>query len=249
MPDVQPSTSLAEELGGIAGPVVGHDALHGHAQALIVTDGRLEEGDRAAGDVVRHHTDEADPGMVINGDMQIFPSRSRGVDRFRVPPGHPMPGFRKAPQCFDVDVNDLARCLASVADNGRTVFEILHPAQFQKPKMVAQVDAEIPRSAGIRFPLHRWSRRAAIPAKDVLRDTAVQPVGAGRAVLKAISPLGPETCDPLMGSRLGDSEGGGSISHGRPFLEHAAHQHGSTMRRRSRILMSIHSALLGAGLL
>ena len=97
VPDVQPGTSLVEELGGIAGPIVGHDALHGHAQALIVADGRLEEGDRAAGGLVRHHTDEADPGMVINGDMQIFPPRSRGVERSRVPPGHPMSGLRKAP--------------------------------------------------------------------------------------------------------------------------------------------------------
>ena len=66
VPDVQPGTSLAEELGGIAGPIVGHDALHSHAQALIVADGRLEEGDRATGGLVRHHTDDADPGMDNN---------------------------------------------------------------------------------------------------------------------------------------------------------------------------------------
>ena len=80
------------------------------------------------------------------------------------------------------------------------------------------------------------------PAKDVLRDTAVQPVGSGGPVLKAISPLGPETCNPLMGSRLGDSEGGGSIFHGRSLLEHAAHQLFSTIRRQSGILVGVHSA-------
>ena len=34
-----------------------------------------------------------------------------------------------------------------------------------------------------------------------------------------------------------------------PVLHHAAHQHGSTIRRQSYILMSVHSALPGAGLL
>ena len=68
-------------------------------------------------------------------------------------------------------------------------------------------------------------------------------------MLKAISPLGSETCGPLMDSRLGDSEGGGSIFHVRPLLEHAAHQHGSTMWHQSCILVNVYSAFWGAGLL
>ena len=128
-----------------------------------------------------------------------------------------------------------------MAGRGSISFILLN---FRSRRWWLTVDAEIPRSAAIRFPVHRWSRRAAIRHKDVLRDTAVQPVGAGGPVLKAISPLGPETCDPLTGSRLGDSEGGGSISHGRPFLEHAAHQLFSTIRRQSGILVGVHSALL-----
>ena len=58
--------------------------------------------------------------MVINGDMQIFPPRSRGVARFRVPPGHPMPGLRKLPWCLYVHVNDLARCARSYCDTMET---------------------------------------------------------------------------------------------------------------------------------
>ena len=85
------------------------------------------------------------------------------------------------------------------------------------------------------------------PVKNALRDAAVQPVGSRGPVLKAISPLGPETCDPLTDSRPGDSEGVGSIFHGRSLLEHAARQLFSTIRRQSGILLGVPSALLGVG--
>ena len=96
-PDVQPGTNLADDLGGIAGPILGHDALHGHAQALIVADGCLEKGDRTAGGLIGHHADEADPGTAVNGDMQILPSCSWGVGHSGVMPSHPMPRLRKVP--------------------------------------------------------------------------------------------------------------------------------------------------------
>ena len=59
MTDVELGTEIAEDLGSVAGAVVGHDAFHGDAEVLIAGDSRLEKGDCASGGFVGHHSGKA----------------------------------------------------------------------------------------------------------------------------------------------------------------------------------------------
>ena len=43
--EAEPSTGVVEGEGPVAGAIVGHDAFDGDAEACIIDDGGLEEGD------------------------------------------------------------------------------------------------------------------------------------------------------------------------------------------------------------
>src|SRR5262249_7686010 len=66
---------LLEGEGFVARAVVGHDTLDRHAQARIVDDCSLQEGDRASPFLVLHDLTEGDPGSVVDADMHILPAR------------------------------------------------------------------------------------------------------------------------------------------------------------------------------
>ena len=62
--------------------------------------------------------------------------------------------------------------------------------------------------------------RGCNPIKNVRQDAAVRPVGSEGPVLKAISPFGPEKCNPFMNGRRGNAETFERL----PVLQHTAHQ-------------------------
>src|ERR1043166_8319810 len=62
---------VPEGKGFVARAVVGHDALDGYAQARIVGNGGLEEGDGGSLLLILHDLAEGDAGCIIDADMHI----------------------------------------------------------------------------------------------------------------------------------------------------------------------------------
>ena len=65
---------IAPGEGFVAGAVVGHDAFDGDAEALVVSDGGLEEGYGADGPFVGLDLGEGDAGMIVDTRRGRTPS-------------------------------------------------------------------------------------------------------------------------------------------------------------------------------
>jgi len=68
------SAGVAEGVCLIAGTDVGHDAADGDAEAVVVGEGGVEEGDRALLLLVGHDLAEGNAGVVVDADVQILPA-------------------------------------------------------------------------------------------------------------------------------------------------------------------------------
>src|SRR5581483_6447846 len=62
----------------VAGGIVGEHAADGDAEAAVVSDGGVEEGDGGFGALVDEHLSKADAGVVVDGDVQDLPSGAAG---------------------------------------------------------------------------------------------------------------------------------------------------------------------------
>src|SRR4051812_15155302 len=73
--EAEPLAGFGKSSGSIARAVVRHDALDSHAQARIVGDRRLEEGNRALLTLVLHDLAEGNAGGIVNADVDKLPTR------------------------------------------------------------------------------------------------------------------------------------------------------------------------------
>ena len=110
---------LLESEGFIARAVVGHDALDRHAQARIVGEGSLEEGNGASPFLVLHDLAKGDPGSIVDTDMDVFPAwplAARTLVALSMSiAGDAMADPIELTELFDVDVNQLTWALALIA--------------------------------------------------------------------------------------------------------------------------------------
>src|SRR5947209_16204484 len=109
----------AEGEGFVARTVVGHHSLNLDAQAGIVSDSHLEEGDSASLFLVLHDLAERDPGGIVDADMDKLPSDSFAA-RAQIALASTIAGDAMAdpielPELFDVDVDQFTRTLPLVA--------------------------------------------------------------------------------------------------------------------------------------
>ena len=120
-PDVLDAELLAgagEGFRKIAAAIVGHDTLDGDAETPEVSDRGAEEGDGAFLPLIREDVGAGDPGMVVDGDVSIFPAGGLATAMAGAmagaTAGDAMANAIEAAELFDVDVDDLARLLALV---------------------------------------------------------------------------------------------------------------------------------------
>jgi hypothetical protein len=76
VPEPEIAAEAAEGVGTVAGAVVGHDARDLDAEALVVVDGRREEGGGALLPLVGQDTGEGDPRGVVDADVDELPTRA-----------------------------------------------------------------------------------------------------------------------------------------------------------------------------
>jgi len=65
---------VAEGVGLVAGPVVGHDAADGDTEAFVVGEGGVEEGDGVFLLLVGQDLAEGDAGVVVDADVEELSS-------------------------------------------------------------------------------------------------------------------------------------------------------------------------------
>ena len=74
MLEPEPPAGLGKRLGAVAGAVVGHDPGDDDAEARIVGQGGLQEGDRALLPLVGQDLGEGDARGVVEADVDELPA-------------------------------------------------------------------------------------------------------------------------------------------------------------------------------
>ena len=128
---------IAPGEGLVAGTVVGHDPLDAHAEALVVSDGGLQEGDGADCFFVRLDLGESDPGVVVDTDVDEFPALVAAGSMTGAIAGDAVTDLGEAAQFLDVDVDQLAGLVAFIAQYGRGGFQRLETVDAEAPEDAA----------------------------------------------------------------------------------------------------------------
>src|SRR5581483_11841275 len=136
---------VAEGVGFIAGAVVGHYAGHDDAEAGVVGDRCLQEGDGAFLLLIGQDLAEGDARGVVDADMDELPTRppllaaplAAGVALAGSIAGDAVTDLVEATELLDVDVDQLAGPLALVAHDRLRRLQVPDPAQPDPPQDAA----------------------------------------------------------------------------------------------------------------
>jgi hypothetical protein len=99
----------------VAGAVIGHDPLDGDAEARIVGDSGLEEGDGAALALALHDPAEGSPRGIVDGNVDELPTDAADVAFAGPVAGDAVADPVELTELFDVDVDELSGLIALVA--------------------------------------------------------------------------------------------------------------------------------------
>jgi hypothetical protein len=106
------------EVGGaIGGPAIGEDALDSDTMSLIEVEGLVESAEDVFDLFAWKKAGKAESGMIIDGDMETFDA---GVAiTLGAITGGTDAGAGEAAQLLDIEVKQLARVIAFIANDGR----------------------------------------------------------------------------------------------------------------------------------
>ena len=179
-------------------PVVGEYSPNSDAETTVVVGGYGEKGGRTGGGFVRVELREGDAGVVVDTDVDVFPSGALCALSSVV--GHPVTGPVEAAEFLDVEMQQVARVRVFIAADGRRRIE---GAEAGNP-----LAAKHPTDGGGRDPDGGRNLRAG-PAEtaqrndldgDSRRQRPADTVWARTAVAQAVGALGlvagPPTCAP-----------------------------------------------------
>src|ERR671939_1887801 len=107
----------AKRLRAIAGAIVGHHTGNRDAEARVVGDRGLEEGDGALLLLIREDLREGHPGGVVDADVDELPPNAPALALTGSIAGDAMANAIEATELFDIDVDQFAGMLALVAAN------------------------------------------------------------------------------------------------------------------------------------
>jgi len=112
--------SLTEEAMPVAGIIIGEHAEDGEAEARVMRPCHKEEAQCRAVALVGQDRCEGEPGVVLDGDMQVLPT---GTTAFAGAVAmNAMTRLDDAGQSLDVEMDEIAGMLVLVADHlGRRV--------------------------------------------------------------------------------------------------------------------------------
>jgi len=117
MLDAELLAGLGEEFGAVGGAAVGEDALDADAMSLVEVESLMKGGEDAVGLFIWEEAGEGGAGVVVDGDVEglgacawvALGAVAGGADAW----------FGEASELFDVEVKEVARGVAFVADDRR----------------------------------------------------------------------------------------------------------------------------------
>ena len=242
MSQTQLAAARIESPGAVASPVVGEYSPNSDAETTVVVGGCGEKGGRTGGGFVRVELREGDAGVVVDTDVDVFPSGALCTLSSVV--GHPVTGPVEAAEFLDVEMQQVARVRVFIAADGRRRIE---GAEAGNPRA-----AKHPTDGGGRDPEGGGNLRAG-PAEtaqrndldgDSRRQRPADTVWARTAVAQAVGALGLVAGHPLAHRAGTNPDGGGHRSRRLALVEDPPDNFGSTLRRQLGILMDVHSVLL-----
>jgi hypothetical protein len=113
--EAQATAGVAEAAGSIAGAVVGHDALDGDAEACVVGDGDLEEGNGAGLALALHDAAEGDARGIVDTNVDELPADAAIVALAGAVTGDAMAYAVELAKLLDIDVDEFAGPPALIA--------------------------------------------------------------------------------------------------------------------------------------
>src|SRR5713101_1273823 len=128
----------------VAGTVVGHHPGDLDAEAMVVGQGCLQEGDGALFFLIRHDLGEGEARGVVDADMDELPADAAAVALAGAVAGDAVADAVEASELLDVDVDHLAGVLALVAadrlDRVKRL-QLVQPKPFENPADSGRRDA------------------------------------------------------------------------------------------------------------
>ena len=106
-----------EEFGAIGGAAIGQDLLDFDTVSGVEADGLLQSVEDARSPFVWEQTSEGEAGVVVDGDVETFDAGSWVAEGAIA--GGADAWAKEAAQLFDVEVEEVARGSAFVAQRGR----------------------------------------------------------------------------------------------------------------------------------
>ena len=133
--DAEFAASGGEQTGVVAGSIIGQHAADGDPQACVVGDRFTEKSYGSRGPLVGMKRAEGDAGMVIDGDVQQFPT---GAASFIVGiAGEAMARFDDAREFFGVEVQQVARMRVFIANHRHGGLQLAGAAEFMTAQNAA----------------------------------------------------------------------------------------------------------------
>ncbi|EGD06743.1 hypothetical protein XVE_5076 [Xanthomonas vesicatoria ATCC 35937] len=242
----QPTDQASEATRSVAGAVVGQDALKLHAQAPVVAHCPQQRPARTATALVRLDGAERHAGVVIDGQMDVFPADAIGVDLAIA--GDPMSRLSETRELLDVQMQQLAGqgVFVAVLRRSRLQFgQAVQAGATQQPGDGARGHRQVPGDLPIRL-------SCAAPLDDVLHNLLWRGMRAGTwprgPVDQALRTFFLEPSEPLIGRADADTGRMRCFLDAKALNKDAVHEQGSTARAQTGMFMQVHPGLLGAGL-
>src|SRR6266446_6473639 len=104
--------------GAVGGAVVRGEALDADTEIFEEGQRGVEESDDTAGGFIREELGEGEARVIVDGDVEVFPTCAAGVIALAVA-GDAVARAHDAGEFLDVEMEQIARVLALGASNGR----------------------------------------------------------------------------------------------------------------------------------
>jgi len=123
--------SRVKSVGAIAMTVIGKQATNGDAQSGVVSNRAAQEGDSASGVEVGQDLSEGNTGVVIDSNMNVFPSTVMFTSATSIGTRN---NFGEASQLLNIQMKQIARGSMLIANQRDSRLQIAHAVQTEAAK-------------------------------------------------------------------------------------------------------------------
>jgi hypothetical protein len=138
MAQAQLHPGSVESMGTVTVTVIGQQAANGNAQAGVISHCGTQESDSASSVKVGQNLCESNTGVVIDGDMKVFPATMQLTAAAAI-------GTRnhagEASQLLNIEVQQIARSGMFIANQRYSRFQIPHAVQAEPAENTAHGSA------------------------------------------------------------------------------------------------------------